>query len=56
MDVETLLSNKENWIGLSDNDKKRLFKLADKNPLYEDVIQFMLENNCKLEQEAEIQM
>ncbi len=53
MDVETLLSNKENWIGLSDNDKKRLSKLADKNPLHKDVIQFMLENNCKLEQEAE---
>ncbi len=56
MDAETLLSNKNNWISLSDNDKKRLAKLSDTNPLYQDVVQFMLMNNCKLEQEAEIQM
>ena len=51
MDIETLRLNKNNWISLSDNDKKRLAKLSDKNPLYKDVVNFMLENDCKLEQE-----
>ena len=54
MDKETLINNKEHWITLTDNDKKRLNILKDNNPIFSDVITYMLENNCKLEQEAEI--
>lgn len=51
MDVETLDANKENWISLSENDRARLASLSEKNNSYADVIEFMLKNNCKLEQE-----
>ena len=52
MDIRTLEDNKSCWIELSENDKKRLKLLANKSNCFEDVIDFMLENNCKLEQEA----
>ena len=51
MDVGTLDANKENWISLSENDRARLASLSEKNNSYADVIEFMLKNNCKLEQE-----
>lgn len=51
MDVGTLDANKENWISLSENDRARLESLSEKNNSYADVIEFMLKNNCKLEQE-----
>lgn len=51
MDVETLDANKENWISLSENDRARLASLSEKNNSYADVIEYMLKNNCKLEQE-----
>lgn len=51
MDVETLDANKENWISLSENDRVRLASLSEKNNSYTDVIEYMLKNNCKLEQE-----
>ena len=35
---------------LTVNDKKRL--VENQNNIFKDVIQFMLQNNCKLEQEA----
>ena len=50
MDVDTLLSNKERWKKLTDNDIKRLKKIDDEEFL--GLINFMLSNNCKLEQEA----
>ena len=54
MDIKTLKSNKNNWIPLTDNDRQRLKKLSEKSTCYSDIIDFMLTNNCKLEQEAEI--
>ncbi|WP_407400014.1 Wadjet anti-phage system protein JetD domain-containing protein [Treponema sp.] len=54
MNIETLKNHKSYWKTLSENDKSRLQKLLNLAPKYSDVIQFMLENNCKLEQEAEI--
>lgn len=51
MDVGTLDANKENWISLSENDRTRLASLSEKNNSYADVIEYMLKNNCKLEQE-----
>lgn len=53
MDIETLKGNHKHWIELTENDKKRLDDLKMKTNKYSDVIDFMLENNCKLEQEAE---
>lgn len=50
MDIQTLIANKAYWKKLTDNDKTRLKKL--RLPIFNDVIKFMLENNCKLEQEA----
>ena len=54
MDINILEANKDNWIHLTDNDKHRLKQISEKRPCYSDVIDFMLANNCKLEQEAEI--
>ena len=54
MDIETLKSNKNNWIELTEGDKQRLMKLEKKTNFYKDVLNFMLTNNCKLEQESEI--
>ena len=50
MDVETLSSNKEGWKELTKNDVKRLSKIKDGEFL--GLIDYMLSNNCKLEQEA----
>jgi len=52
MDVGTLNANKENWISLSENDRIRLAKLLEKSNSYAYVIDYMLKNNCKLEQET----
>lgn len=53
MNIETLEKNKAHWITLTANDKKRLCNLAEKFPDYKETADFMLKNNCKLEQEGE---
>ena len=53
MDVKTLEENKYHWIPLTENDRKRLCDLRDKTEFYGETIDFMLQNNCKLEQESE---
>lgn len=53
MDIETLEKNESHWITLTTNDRKRLCNLAEKFPDYKKTVDFMLENNCKLEQEGE---
>jgi hypothetical protein len=50
MDVSTLIQNMQYAKPLTDNDRKRLSSL--KNDEFAGVIEYMLENNCKLEQEA----
>lgn len=50
MDVNTLEKYKEYWVNLTKNDIKRLNKLIDGR--FNELIKFMLLNNCKLEQEA----
>ena len=50
MDIETLQAYKVCCKSLTEGDKKRLADL--KNSQFCDVINYMLENNCKLEQEA----
>lgn len=50
MDVETLSANMGSWKKLTDNDIKRLRKIEDKE--FQSLIDYMLSNNCKLEQEA----
>lgn len=50
MDVETLKANLRCSKTLTENDKKRLAALADTE--FSEIVGFMLENNCKLEQEA----
>lgn len=50
MDVDTLVVNKEHWKKLTDNDIIRLKKIDDDE--FSELINFMLEHNCKLEQEA----
>ena len=50
MDIETLKDNKECWKKLTDNDRKRLKKIGDKE--FSELTEYMLTNNCKLEQEA----
>lgn len=54
MDIKTLEQNKINWIALTENDRKRLVDLKSKTNRFNEVIDFMIENNCKLEQESEI--
>lgn len=54
MDVNALNENRNNWLQLTDNDRQRLKHITEKTTCYSDVIDFMLINNCKLEQEAEI--
>ncbi len=49
MDKSTLEQYKEYWKVLTANDKKRLVLLRGKG--YDDVIDFMIKNHCKLEQE-----
>lgn len=50
MDIPTLVKYCDYAKRLSENDKVRLKRLQ--NPEYREVISYMLENNCKLEQEA----
>lgn len=50
MDFETLKDNLAFTKELTENDKKRLSQLL--NSEFKDTIRFMLDNNCKLEQEA----
>ena len=54
MDVATLEKNKEHWMKLTENDKNRLHSISEKTICYKDSIDYMLKNNCKLEQESEI--
>lgn len=56
MNIETLEKNKAHWIKLTVNDRKRLCNLAEKFPNYKETADYMLENNCKLEQEGEEQI
>ena len=50
MDVKTLKTNLQYTKKLTENDKKRLAALAETE--FGETVEFMLENNCKLEQEA----
>lgn len=50
MDLETLKQFQNKVKKLTENDKKRLRKLRGNE--FDDVIEYMLEHNCKLEQEA----
>lgn len=50
MDIATLQQYSDLTKQLTDNDRKRLQQLTDDE--FSKVIQYMLENNCKLEQEA----
>ena len=62
MDIETLVCNRDAWKTLTKNDSKRLKKLLEKQEErftlkavaedYRDVLKYMLDHNCKLEQEA----
>jgi hypothetical protein len=52
MDIETLKKYSGYTKKLTSNDKKRLKNLLDSE--FKDVIKYMLENNCKLEQEVVI--
>ncbi len=54
MDCKTLEKFKNHWIPLTPNDKKRLSLLKEDSPDFSYTIDFMLKNNCKLEQESEI--
>lgn len=54
MDIYTLEKNKNYWIKLTENDKTRLSFIAEKANFYKETIDYMLKNNCKLEQESEI--
>lgn len=49
MDIETLKKYQSKWIDLTSNDKIRLKKLIDSD--YSDTVKYMIQNNCKLEQE-----
>lgn len=50
MDLETLKEYQEYSKRLTDHDRDRLMKLRDSQ--YQEVISYMLKNNCKLEQET----
>lgn len=50
MDIETLKAYKDYTKSLTENDRSRLMRLVDSK--YGEVVNYMLENNCKLEQEA----
>lgn len=49
MNIDTLLKYQEYTKKLTANDRKRLIKLKER--FHDDVIDYMLENDCKLEQE-----
>ncbi len=50
MDLETLKAHSDYTKKLTENDRDRLLRLRDSR--FSEVIGYMLENNCKLEQEA----
>lgn len=50
MDLETLMEYKDYTKKLTENDRARLTRLLDSE--YKEIIRYMLENNCKLEQES----
>ncbi len=50
MDIDTLKKYESNWTRLTVNDKKRLKESVSCH--FKNIIEFMLQNNCKLEQEA----
>jgi len=54
MDIDTLKKYKDDCLPLTENDKKRLTLLLKnkENNFFTDVIEYMLENNYKLEQES----
>ncbi len=52
MDVNTLQCHQNQTKPLEGTDRKRLQKLMDTYPEHCEVISYMLENDCKLEQEA----
>ena len=54
MDCKTLEKFKDYWIPLTTNDKKRLLLLGETSSEFSSTIDFMLKNNCKLEQESEL--
>ncbi len=51
MDIATLEANADKAKPLTDNDRKRLSPLAEKEE-WNDLVSYMLAHNCKLEQEA----
>jgi hypothetical protein len=54
MDVKTLSDHRDAWRELTMGDRKRIKSIAEKHSSegYREVLDFMLKNNCKLEQEA----
>ena len=58
MDKETLVKYKNNWQFFNEDYKNRLYKLKniDKYSCFYEVIDYMLENNARLEQESIIGM
>ena len=50
MDVSTLMNYENYTKKLTENDRIRLQSLRDSE--FKEVVEYMLENNCKLEQEA----
>lgn len=54
MDTDTLQKHKGAWRDLTANDRKRIQALLNRDEIlgYREVLLFMLEHNCKLEQEA----
>ncbi len=52
MDIDTIQRYQEKSKVLTENDRKRLIKLAETYPEHQQIIYYMLQYNCKLEQEA----
>jgi len=50
MDIVTLENHRDYWMKLTQNDKKRLERMIDGR--FALLLKYMIENNCKLEQEA----
>lgn len=55
MDIDTLVQYKDNTLRLTKNDRNRLQNLLNRGDLeFFETIRYMLDNDCKLEQETEI--
>lgn len=52
MNIDILKKYKNEWLSLTKNDVLRLKKIKERNSIFKEAINFMLENNCKLEQES----